>query len=46
MLVGNEESCVMDLPTSGTWYIRLRGERHYSDVTLTMEALYPEPLNN
>ncbi|ASP48779.1 ExeM/NucH family extracellular endonuclease [Cognaticolwellia beringensis] len=44
MLAGNEESCVMDLPASGTWYIRLRGERHYSDVTLTLEALYPEPL--
>ena len=43
-LAGNEESCVMDIPTSGTWYIRLRGERHYSDVTLTLEALYPEPL--
>ena len=45
MLPGNEESCVMDLPASGTWYIRLRGERNYSDVTLTLEALYPEHLN-
>jgi len=45
MQEGNEESCVMELPTSGTWYIRLRGERHYSDVTLTMEALYPEQLH-
>lgn len=44
MLVGNEESCVITLPKAGKWYIRLRGERHYSDVTLTLEALYPEPL--
>jgi len=35
----------MEMPSEGTWYIRLRGERHYSDVTLTLEALYPEPLN-
>ncbi len=44
MSAGNEESCVMEIPKSGTWYIRLRGERNYSGVTLTMEALYPEQL--
>lgn len=48
---GNEESCVMQLPKPGIWHIWLRGERNhsrelnYSGVTLTMEALYPEPLN-
>ena len=44
-LAGNEEVCQFENPTSGKWYIRLRGERHYSDVTLSIEALYPEKLD-
>ncbi|WP_448211237.1 PPC domain-containing protein [Colwellia sp. MEBiC06753] len=43
-LNGNEESCEFTNPMPGKWYIRIRGERHYNDVTLNMEALYPEPL--
>jgi len=42
--LGNEEVCEFENPTAGKWYIRLRGERHYSNVTLEIEALYPEKL--
>ncbi len=45
-LEGNEEVCQFDFPEAGKWYIRLRGERHYNDVTLVLEALYPEPINH
>ena len=43
-LAGNEEVCEFENPKSGTWYIWLRAKRQYSDVTLKLEALYPDPL--
>ena len=43
-LTGNEEVCEFENPKSGTWYIWLRAKRQYSDVTLKLAALYPEPL--
>ncbi|MFY0566141.1 Ig-like domain-containing protein [Archangium lansingense] len=35
-LSGNEESCVIDNPPAGTWYVMLRGRQRYEDVTLKM----------
>lgn len=32
---GNEETCVINNPTAGTWYLSLRGYSSFSGVTLT-----------
>ncbi|BDX08652.1 ExeM/NucH family extracellular endonuclease [Planctobacterium marinum] len=31
---GTSESCVIDAPEAGTWYIRIRGDKKYSDVSM------------
>ena len=44
-LEGNEEVCEFINPEPGKWRIRVRGERFYNDVTLKLEAVYPERLH-
>ncbi len=44
-LEGNEEVCEFINPEPGKWRIRVRGERFYDDVTLKLEAIYPERLH-
>ena len=43
-LSGNEETCEFENPQAGTWYVWIKGKWRYRDVTLTLEASYPEPL--
>ena len=35
---GNEETCQIDNPQSGTWYIDIQGYRAASGITLTIQA--------
>ncbi|OHB62622.1 MAG: hypothetical protein A2Y77_02005 [Planctomycetes bacterium RBG_13_62_9] len=47
-LFGNNETVTVESPASGTWYIMLRGNAAYSDVTLVADytAAVPSELTN